>query len=265
MLSHKPFYYQSIRKIVAAFGTLFNDMQIERTNSAGDVVKTLKIPLIYGPKEKWFIRGEQDPGAGDISDETGAKRVQVTWPRMSYEMVGMNYDSNRKLTSTGMNVITDVDSNRVLKSQYNPVPWNITFALHIGARNNDDALAILEQILPFFTPDFTVTLQEMVPLNLRRDIPFVFNAMTPDIDYNGDFTTIRKIAWTLVFTAKAFLYQPVIKSKIIIDSTVNIIAESPDPTRSGRAVINTVPDPIDAQPDDDWTYNTTITDPADAA
>lgn len=262
MLSHSPFYHTSIRKIVAAFGTLFNDIHIERKNDAGAVIQTIKVPLSYAPKEKWFMREEQDPNAGDISAGSTSKKIQITWPRMSYEILGMQYDSNRKLTSTGINVVTDMDSNRVLKQQFNPVPFNINFALYIGARNIDDSLAIIEQILPFFTPDFTVTIVEMEPLNISKDIPIVFNNITSQVDYGGDFTKVRSIAWTLIFTAKAYLYQPVVKSKIIIDSTVNIIAESPDPTRSGKAVINTVPDPIDAQPDDDWEYNTTITDPA---
>lgn len=258
MLNHPPFYHNSIRKIVAAFGTLFNDMKIERRDSEGVVVQTLKVPISYGPKEKWYIKNEQDPDSGDISQGSKAKKIQVTWPRMSYEIVAMNYDSNRKLTSTGMNVITESGTNRVLAQQYNPVPWNITFALHIGSRNIDDSLAIIEQILPFFSPDFSVTITEMPPLNLNKDIPFILNSVNPDIKYEGDYTSIRMVEWTLLFTAKASLYQPINKSKIIIDSTVNIIVDTLDPSRGGKAIINSVPNPIDAEPDDDWTYNTTI-------
>lgn len=257
MLSHKPFYFKSIRKIVAAFGTLFNDIQVERTDTIGNVIQTIKVPISYGPKEKWFYRDIQDENAGDLDSQ---KKIQVVWPKMSYEILGMNYDPTRKLPSTGMNLLTVTD--RVLRQQFQPVPWNIEFVLHIGSRNIDDGLAIIEQILPFFTPSFSVTISEMEPLELLRDIPFVYNNISQDIQYKGDFTTVRHCTWSLTFTAKANLYQPVIKSKLIIDSTVNIIAESDDPTRSGKAIINTVPNPIDANPDDNWTYNTTIVDPA---
>lgn len=255
MLNNNPFYFGSIRKLVSSFGTLFNDIKIERKNDNGDVVQTIKVPITYGPKEKWYVFNTQDPNSGDT---VNSNKLKAIWPRMSFELFNMIYDPDRKLNSMGMNVVTNTN-NKVLRSQYNPVPYNMQFKLHIGSRNIDDSLMILEQILVFFTPDFTITIEEMPDLNIIKDIPIIFNGMENNIDYEGDFSGIRTIVWTLAFTVKGYLYPPVMQTKIIRDSTANIIVDTPVLDRGGKSIINVRPDPIDADPDDDWDYNVTIT------
>ena len=257
MLSHSPFYHQHLRKVVYSFGTLFNDIEIQRKDNNGVVVQTIKVPFSYAPKELWVTRFQQDPNP---EDPEKANHLQVVLPRMSYEMVSMSYDSSRKLQSIGQNVHVKTDDNLELLTQFNPVPWNINFNVYLMSRNIDDALQIIEQILPFFEPDFSITIQEIPEINIRRDVPIVFNGIDNEIIYEGGLDKTRIGMYTLKFVVKINLYQPIKNVKIIRDSTANIIVDTPDNTRGGKAVINVTPNPIDADPNDNWTYNTTITE-----
>jgi len=257
MLNNAPFYHKHLQKITWAFGTLFNEIELQRTDSNGNVVQTIKVPISYATKELWVTRLQQDPNP---EDPEKANHVQVVLPRLGYEMRDMQYDPSRKLQSIGQNVAINTETNMELLTQFNPVPWNIHYSVYLMSRNIDDSLQIIEQILPWFEPDFSVSINEMPGMSILRDIPVVFNGISSEIVYEGGFDKTRIGIWTLEFTVKANLYQPIRKTKVIRDSTANVIAESDDPTRSGRAIINVVPNPIDADPQDNWTYDTTITE-----
>jgi len=203
MLQNNPYYWGTIRKIVIAFGTVFTDIHIVRTNKNGDPVQTILVPCEFGPKEKWMVRNVQNPTPGQDDP------VEMVLPRMSYEINGFTYDSNRKLTSTGRTVKTITDDTKVLKKQFNPVPYNIGFNLNIVTKTMDDGLMIVEQILPFFTPDYTISVNDMPELDLVKDLPIVLTNVAYEDTWDGSFQQRRTVIWTMQFTVKAYLYPPV--------------------------------------------------------
>ena len=199
MLGNSHFYNRTIRKIVVAFGTIFNDVQIIRYNKAGTVeYERFKVPLSYGPKEKYLTKIQSDPNL--------TKSIQTYLPRMSFELTGISYDSSRKLSSLTQNF--NMVSGDFYK-QYAPIPYNFEFSLSLYARNHEDASQILEQILPFFTPDFTITLNLIPNLGLKYDMPVILNNVDPQIEYEGDLLSTRTIIWTLNFTIKSYIFPPV--------------------------------------------------------
>jgi hypothetical protein len=255
MLSHSPFYHSHLRKLITSFGTIFNDISIQRKDNTDNVIKTISVPISYAPKEFWVARLQQDPNPNIPGQATPIKMIV---PRMGFEMINMTYDHTRKLISTGQNVAINTEEGDTILSQFQPVPWNIDFGLYIMTRNIDDSLQIIEQILPFFTPDFMITIKEMPGMNLIRDIPIVYGGISSEIIFDGTPDKVRTIMWNLSFTMKGYLYQPIRKVKIIKDSTVNLIAESTK-GNSGTS-IRAVVDPIDAKFDDTWQIQTEIRD-----
>ena len=208
------FYHQTIRKYVAVFGTLFNDINIERKNSSGTVVERLKVPLAYGPKQKWLLA---------IQDTTADRKVVATrTPRMGFAMTGVTYDSARKLNTIGRNVAANTSSTATnMTTMYNPVPYNFDFQLFILVKNAEDGTQILEQILPFFTPEFTVTVNTIPDMNIKADVPITLNSSSVADEYEGDLTARRTITWTLSFTLKGFIYPNVTSGEIIKSIEVN--------------------------------------------
>ena len=205
------FYHQTSRKMVVAFGSLFNTIEVRRTNSAGSVVDTIKVPLSYGPKEKFLTRISADPNLNPS--------IALTVPRMGFELTAMTYDGVRKLNTMGRNVAAGTTG---LKKQFNPVPYNWDFSLYVYVKNAEDGTQILEQILPFFTPEFTVTMNLVSSMSEKRDIPLVLNSVTSEDTYEGDFASRRSIIWTLSFMMKGFLYPDVAdNAKVITDVTVD--------------------------------------------
>ena len=204
------FYHQTSRKMVVAFGSLFNNIEVRRTDSAGAVTEVVKIPLSYGPKDKMLVRISADPALNP--------KVALTVPRMGFELLSMTYDGVRKLNTMGRNVKKGTTSG--LKKQYNPVPYNWDFSLYIFVKNAEDGTQVLEQILPFFTPDFTVTMTIISGMTVKHDIPLVLNSVTSEDTYEGDFATRRSIIWTLSFIMKGFLYPDVSDNAKIITSSV---------------------------------------------
>ena len=196
------FYHQILRKTVIAFGTLFNDISIKHTNSSDVVTDVIKVPLAYGPTKKFLARLEQSP---DLN-----KSTQITLPRMSFEFTGITYDPSRKVTTTQQFTVADETTGNVTKKAYMPVPYNMQFELSIMCKLNDDALQIVEQILPYFQPAYnlTVTLVES-GINEKRDIPVVLENITMQDDYEGNFSTRRVLLYTLRFSAKTYLFGPV--------------------------------------------------------
>ena len=218
------FYHQTSRKMVVAFGTLFNDIEVRRTNSAGSVIETIKVPLAYGPREKFLTRISTDPSLNP--------KIALTVPRMGFELLSMTYDGVRKLNTIGRNVKAGTTSG--LKKQYNPVPYNWDFSLYVYIKNAEDGTQILEQILPFFTPEFTVTMNLVSSMDEKRDVPLVLTSVTSEDTYEGDFATRRSIIWTLSFLMKGFLYPGITdNAKVITTSVVDThlmsaVAESPE-------------------------------------
>jgi len=203
------FYHQTSRKMVVAFGSLFNNIEVRRTDSSDAVTEVIKIPLSYGPKDKMLVRISQDPSLNP--------KVALTVPRMGFELTSMTYDGARKLNTMGRNVKKGTTG---LKKQYNPVPYNWDFSLYVFVKNAEDGTQILEQILPFFTPDFTVTMTLISGMTVKMDIPLVLNSVTSEDSYEGDFATRRSIIWTLSFLMKGFLYPSITDNAKVITSSV---------------------------------------------
>jgi hypothetical protein len=196
-----------MRKYVILFGTLFNDIHITRTNSTGQTTHLLKVPLAYAAKEKMLTRLDNDP---DIQREAA-----VILPRMSFVMEGVSYDASRKLNTLGRIAVKDTTNANKLKYQYNPVPYNFNFKLYVYVKNAEDGTKIIEQILPFFTPDWTSTVALIPEMSINMDIPVVLNNITVEDSYDGNFKDRRALIWTLDFTLKGYIYGPVKKSGII--------------------------------------------------
>ena len=232
MLGNAQFYHRTIRKIVVAFGTVFNDIILQRIKSDGTTKKTaFKVPLSYGAKEKYLTRITADP--------TLTKAVQTVIPRISFEMVSMSYDTGRKLNTLTQNFAANTSTS--IKTQYRPVPYNFEFNLSIYVRNTEDGTQILEQILPFFTPDFTVTVNFIPEMNQKYDMPIVLNSVNSTVDYEGDMMSTRLIMWDLSFTAKSYIFPPVKSGKYIRQANTNIFIDSQAKTAQ-RVTTNFRPD-----------------------
>jgi hypothetical protein len=212
MLGH-TFYHQHLRKYVIVFGTLFNDIIVQRKDNAGNVVQDIKVPLAYAPKEKALARIAADP---DLS-----KQVGMVLPRMSFEMTNINYAPERKLNKIHRNVSTFADDKTKLYAAYNPVAYDVGFELNVFTRYAEDSTQIIEQILPFFTPEWFVTMNLIPEMNWRQDIPIVLNGVSMQDTYEGDFETRRALIHTLQFTLKGYLWGPIRKSGII--KTANVM------------------------------------------
>jgi hypothetical protein len=216
MLGNAPFYNRTIRKIVVAFGTVFNDIYLVRYTKDGLTAKeTIKVPLNWGAKEKYVTRLTSDP--------TLTKSIATTLPRISFDMTGMSYDSSRKLPSTMRNFSTNTATS--IKSQFVSVPYNFDFSLSIYVRNTEDGTQILEQILPFFTPDFSVSVDFIPSMEPKYDMPIILNSVSNEVDYEGDMMATRMIIWNLEFTAKGHIWPPVKTGKVITSSNTNIFIE----------------------------------------
>lgn len=196
-------YHQTIRKMVVAFGTLFNDISIKRTNSSGQVIETLKVPVAYGPKQKFMVRIANPNFTGPA----------VILPRIGFMMSQIMYDGTRKLITVGQN---KANINGTLRSQYNPVPYNFIFDLAILAKNAEDAAQIVEQILPNFTPEFTVTINMVPSMDIKTDVPIILNSVNYMDAYDGDFETRRSLSWDMQFTMKSFMYPEIEENKKVI-------------------------------------------------
>ena len=184
------FYNEILRRTIIAFGTLFNGITVKQTDS------TIRVPLAYGPTQKFLARLEQAP---DLNKSTA-----ITLPRMSFEFTGLTYDPSRKVTTTQQYTVKDPVDGSESKKTYMPVPYNMQFELAIMCKLNDDALQIVEQILPFFTPDFTVTMTTVPGTSEKRDVPIVLQDVSYTDEYEGDFQSRRVITWTLNFEMKTY-------------------------------------------------------------
>lgn len=206
MLGQNHFYHETIRRTVIAFGSIFNDIDVRRTDGSGQVVQSLKVPLAYGPKQKFLARLYENPSLTNTH--------QLTLPRMGFEISGFNYDSQRKVNKLNVRKTVGATASK-LKRQYTSVPYNLNFSLFIMAKNQEDALQIVEQILPFFTPAYTVTINAVPEMGIKDDFPLILEGLTYEDDYEGDFATRRSIIYTMSFTVKMNFYGPVKQQGII--------------------------------------------------
>lgn len=264
MLGVQPFYFATVRKIVAAFGAIFTDITIQRRDevgAGGNVVKSIKVPFTYAPKQKWLRITEQKSARRQGGDINIANQL----PRMSYELLGMQYDGLRKLQTMGRNFgsargvdvdsMSDAEFSNFLKMQLNPVPYDFQFNVYVFAKNLDDGYQIIEQILPFFAPQYTVTVEDIPNLNIKRDVPIIYNSISPEDTWEGQLLDTRIISWTLDFVAKGHLYPPISDVKII----KRVIANFRDmDTTNILSRVTTEVDPFTANEDDDWEVKTTI-------
>jgi len=208
------YYHDTLRKYVIYFGTLFNDIYVNREVD-GEVTQTLKVPLSYGPKEPMLARLESDPNLN--------KPTAIVLPRMSFEMTSFKYDRSRHLSTVGKRGKT-ATANESLKYIYNPVPYNIDFQLYIMVKSAQDGTRIVEQILPYFTPEWTATLNLIPEMAITHDVPVVMTDISMQDTYDVKFTQRRAIIWTLKFTMKGYLYGPAKESKIINTAKMNLYA-----------------------------------------
>lgn len=245
MLGNDHFYHRSIRKVVVTFGSLFNDIEVIRFSQDETPKERFKVPLSFGTKEKYLTRISSDP--------TLTKSVSVVVPRMAFFLNSFSYDHNRKQVTT----LKQYAKGTTNLSQYIPVPYNFEFSLSIFVRNTEDGTQILEQILPFFTPDFTVTIDFIPSMNKKYDVPFILESVNSNIDYEGDMSTVRLITWDLTFTAKGYIFPPVKDSGIIREVNANILNIE---NSQNMVNVNVVPDPITAEPDDEYGFAETITE-----
>lgn len=242
------FYHEIIRKTIVAFGTLFNELYIRHLDENDDTYSEIKVPLAYGPSQKFLSRLQQQ---ADLN-----KPIQITLPRMSFEMVSLEYDPSRK---TGITQTFKASDGQNLKKVFMPVPYNIGFELNIISKLNDDALQIIEQILPYFQPSFNISVNLVNSIGEKRDVPVVLDNISFTDDYEGDFSTRRLLIYTLNFTAKTFMFGPISATtdgfirKIQVDSYTNT-----DVSIAKREMRYTLtPDPESADYDDDFGFSET--------
>jgi len=207
----RHFYHEIIHKNVKAFGTIFNNLEIVKKDpTTGEVIRNEKVALAYGPKSKFLARLDQDPST--------ERKVSITMPRISFEMTGLSYDASRK-TSPIQKYLKQEDGTTT-KVQFMPVPYNLAFELAILSKTQDDALQILEQILPFFQPSFNVTINLIPEMDEKKDLPIILNNISYEDDYEDDMMRRRSITYTLDFTLKTYMYGPVNEAAIIRKATV---------------------------------------------
>ncbi len=242
------FYHETMRKCVVGFGTLFNDIHITRKDGSGNVIQSMKVPLAYGAKQKFLTRLSEDPNI--------TKTVAITLPRIGFEIGQIAYDSTRKLNKIQKVKKAGSAGNKV-DTQYMPVPYNIDFELYCMSKNSDDALQIVEQILPYFQPDYTITINDIVQMSSKRDVPIILTGVSYEDNYAGEWAERRAIIYTMSFTAKCYLYGPVMGGQVITKVQADQYTDSSAaaPKREQRLVVE--PSPAGADMDDNFGFNET--------
>ena len=246
----QQFYHETMRKVVVAFGTMFNNIQLVRKDNDGNIIQTMKVPLAYGPRGKFLVRLDADA-------DLGSKTSSITLPRIGFEINNLSYDPARKLNRVQKFRKVKGDNSDQLDTQYMPEPYNLDFELYILAKQSDDALQIVEQILPYFQPDYTITMNDMAAMGIKKDVPVILNSISYEDDYQGEFQNRRALIYSLSFTAKFYLYGPVTSSSVIKTATVDQYTDLPDqsPKREQRYKVSV--DPITADADDNFGFNET--------
>lgn len=255
------FYHERIRKSVAMFGKLFNDIYVLRKNSSGDVISQVKVPLTYAPKQKFLERLAQNP---DLYED---QKVAIKLPRMSFEIITINYDPTRQLQKS--NSISRIGTSNTNRSKiYSYVPYNISFQLSVYAKNQDDALQIVEQIFPYFNPQYTLTVKPLADFtDVKEDVPVTLTGVTFTDDYEGSVEQRRTIIYTLDFEMKINFYGPIGEQSIIRKSNVEFyqigIGLADSDVLLQKLTIE--PNPLNVSPDSDYGFTETWTLSVDSA
>ena len=245
------FYNQGLRKLTIAFGQIFNNIILQQKSSTGAITKRIRVPLAYAPKEKFIARLEQQ------ANLQKGRTFAITLPRMGFEIKGLKYDATRKLNKLQKTWRVKTDDSTVHNFNYAPVPYDITFNLYSFTATAENGLQIIEQILPFFQPDYTVTVNVIPELNIKRDIPIVLNDVSYEDTYDGEFNKRRAVIYTLAFTAKTYLYGPMSKGKVIRQTQADLGSSTDAPLATEERII-VIPKPESADADDDFGFTTTI-------
>jgi hypothetical protein len=262
------FYNKSIEKTVIAFGTLFNAISVKHQDSSEEDLSLFKVPIGYGPIQKFLARTEQSPD--------GNRRIATTLPRMSFEIISIDYDGTRKASVVQTFRSANVSDGTEIKNIYMPTPYNIQFELNIVSKIQSDILQIVEQILPFFQPSFNVTINFIPEINEKRDIPIILNRINFRDDYENDFKTRRLLTWTLTFTAKTYLFNQIpadsqgLIKKVQVDYATDALKNAKREVRytvtpkalqdyNDDGVIDSTDDGL-IEIGDDFGFNDTITD-----
>tara|TARA_R110000822_G_scaffold20106_4_gene64845 strand:+ start:1819 stop:2604 length:786 start_codon:yes stop_codon:yes gene_type:complete len=256
------FYHERIRKSVAVFGAIFNNIHVLRKNSSGGVISQVKVPLSYAPRRSFIDR----INAANLG-EANERSVAIKLPRMSFEIISFNYDATRQLTKiSNYNQAGTANTNR--NKFYTPVPYNIQFQLNVYAKAHDDALQVIEQIIPYFNPQYTLTVKPVADFpNIKEDTPLVLNSVSFTDDYEGALDQVRRIIYSLDFDMKINFYGPVSSQGIInqVDAVVYNMNTGLADSDTYIETIRTLPDPADASPDSDYGFATTIFGALDSA
>ena len=220
---NEHFYHASIRRTIAAFGTIFNNINVVRKDANDEVKSILRVPLAYGPKQKFLARIEAE---GDLNYDP---RVAIKLPRMSFEITGLTYDSATKLPKMNKVVQNNSVADYIQRNTlYTYAPYTMSIQLAIMAKNQDDALQIVEQIIPYFQPDYTITINEVPSMGIKNDIPIVLSSVNLTEDYEGDFLSRRAIIYTLDFDLRVRFYGPIKEQRVIQLAEVDMLEGAPD-------------------------------------
>ena len=246
------FYHEHIKRAVAVFGTLFNNMSVVKKNGSGNVISTIKVPLAYGPRQKFLARIQDEKHLND-------PKLAIRLPRMSFEIISMTYDTNTKLQKGVTRTLASSDPTKK-QTILNPVGYRMGLQLNIMTKNQDEALQLLEQILPYFQPEYTVTVKE-VQNNFKSDMPFVLQSVTMSDDYEGDFLSRRAIIYTLEFETRVRFYGPLSDKGIIrrVDATFadTEMTVNDEPYQTQKIYIS----PSTAQETDDYDIEVELINP----
>lgn len=217
MFKDTQFYHEHIRKAIVAFGMIFNNIRIERKNSSGEIAQVMRVPLAYSTKQKFISRIAQIPDAESRGE------VAIVLPRMGFEIQQLTYDPSRKVSPIQRNkAVGEGDNTSTVRTSYVATPYNMSLALYVFAKNQEDGLRIVEQILPFFNPDFNITVNELPSLGIKRDIKITMDSIDYDDNYEGDLADRQSIIWTFNFTMRLNFYGPVENTGVIKESIAKL-------------------------------------------
>ena len=253
MFKNTTFYHSHIRKAIIAFGTIFNNINIERKNSAGAIAQTLRVPLAYSTKQKFITRINRVP------DSTTRGEVAMTLPRMGFEIDGIQYDPTRKTTAIQKNKAVGVgDDTNTVRTVFNSTPYNMNLSLYIFAKNQEDGLQIVEQILPYFNPDFNVTINDLPELGIKRDIKITLDNVGYEDEYEGEFANRLSVVWTLNFTMRLNFYSNVANADVIKKAIANVYNDPKmtlnTTTNASKGKITASVNPLNATPSDTYSF-----------
>lgn len=252
MLDGQTFYFGSIRKLTVAFADLFNNIHLKRTDENDVEIDDIKVGIAYGPKQHYISKMRQ----GELADPTA---MNIVLPRLSFELTSIEYDVERQLSPTHNcgTLHTDTTDPSIIYKVLNPVPYNFRYSLSIYSKNTDDGLRILEQILPWFTPEFNVTVIEIPSADIKSDVPVILETVTQEDNYQEGFENNRLIVWNLEFIARGYIYKPIGATGIIKQVFNDLIHQD---FGTLMAEVDVEVDPLTAEIDDPWVPKTTITE-----